>query len=258
MRKLVWLSITVVALVASGVAIAHGFDSKSVKAVSGTFTATTASNVRTSTCTGTNNDTYVSSSGSYAGTASGDPTLSGPVTINASSLIDTTTNVGQVNGQIRIGSGSTQAAAQFTAVYSGGTLAGFTIGRISNPDATLYANVSAGFSATGGFTSGLIGGGTAAGSAIEVSSGSCQVVQPPKPDRIAVDGAVTAVSSTSISAAGVTCSVPANLQSAVANVKVGDRVELRCEVTNGQTTLDSVNADQQHYNSDNHGGRKHH
>ena len=69
MRKLVWITIAVAALAGAGLAVAHGFDSKSVKSVSATFTATTAGNVRTSTCTGSDGHTYATTKATFTGTA---------------------------------------------------------------------------------------------------------------------------------------------------------------------------------------------
>jgi hypothetical protein len=65
--------------------------------------------------------------------------------------------------------------------------------------------------------------------------------KPPNPNLSTeageLHGAVTAVSATSISAAGVTCVVPASLTSTATAVHVGDRVSLECTVANGTTTL---------------------
>src|SRR5581483_5458793 len=106
MRKLVLSTVAVAALAGSGLAIAHGLDTKSVKAVSATFAATPTGSVRTSTCTGADG-TYTRSNGTYAGTvsnATGDANLNGPITIDAKSLINTSTNVGVVTAHIRFGS----------------------------------------------------------------------------------------------------------------------------------------------------------
>lgn len=246
MRRATWIIATAVALVATGVALAHGFDARSVKAVSATFTATTASNLRTQTCTGADG-TYVSTRGTYSGTAAGDPTLAGPVTIDASSLINTTTKVGTVSGfiSVDIAGDHNDVSAPFSAVYSNGTIAGLASGRAG--DAQLVANVAAAFNATAGFTSGMLGGGTSGGTAVELAHGSCQPVQPPRPDKIRVHGTVTAVTAGptgSITAAGVTCIAgtgsPVN---ALGNVHVGDRVEMSCLASGGTNTLVELSGD---------------
>jgi hypothetical protein len=51
------------------------------------------------------------------------------------------------------------------------------------------------------------------------------------------EGTVTAVSSTSITVAGLTCAVPANLQSLVAPLTVGARAEIGCALSGGANTL---------------------
>lgn len=246
MRRIAWISTAVVALVAAGAALAHGFDTKSVKAVSATFAATTANDLRTATCTGSDG-TYVTTHGTYTGTATGDPTLTGPVTINADSLVNSTTNVGTVSGRIRIDVSGGSAGASFTAVYANGSITGLAVGHAGAPYAGLIANLSAGFSASGGFTSGMLGGGTSAGTAVELASGGCRPVQPPKPDKIKVHGTVSAVSGSSITAAGVTCTnSSSSLAAQLANIHTGDRVEMTCTVSGGTTSLASVDADHHH------------
>jgi hypothetical protein len=246
MRRIGWISALVVALVATGAALAHGFDSKSVKAVSATFTATSASDVRTSTCTGSDG-TYVTTHGTYAGTATGEPTLSGPITIVADSLVNSTTNVGTVSGRLRVDVSGGGAGASFTAVYANGSITGLAVGHAGAPYAGLIANLSAGFSGSGGFSSGMLGGGTSGGTAIEIASGGCNPVAPPQPDKIQVHGSVSAVSSSSITAAGVTCTnSSSSLAGVLANIHTGDRVEMTCTVSGGTTTLESVSPEHHH------------
>src|ERR687888_52300 len=104
MKRTLMLAASVVgALTAASYAVAHGLDgAKSAKAVAGTFSATTASKVQTRTCTTTDGKTIVSSNGTYTGTASGDADLTGPVTLQARSTINSTDGVGVVTGTIRI------------------------------------------------------------------------------------------------------------------------------------------------------------
>ena len=66
MRRMILASVAGLLLVGAGVAVAHGFDSKAVKQVSATFSATTASNLRTSTCTGADGS-YAKSVATYTG-----------------------------------------------------------------------------------------------------------------------------------------------------------------------------------------------
>jgi hypothetical protein len=236
MRRLIWIVAAVGALTATGLAVAHGIESKSVKAVSATFTATTASVVSTSTCTGSDG-TYARTRATYTGTStSGEPSLNGAVWIRTESLINTTTNLGLVSGQLRFGD---RTGAQFDAVYSNGNLVGLATGHTNDPDGRLLANLSAGFSTAGGFTNGKLGGGTSGGDAVSIFRGGCKPVPPPKPEKIVVHGAVTAYVSASITVAGVTCAIPADLQTAVAGLGLvsGTRVEMTCTVAGGVNTL---------------------
>ena len=240
MRKLVLITAAVVALAGAGLAVAHGFDSKSVKSVSATFTATSAQDVRTSTCTGSDGHVYATNKGTYTGTAtSTDASLNGTLTIYAESLIDTTANIGTVTGKLQIGSGGDEDETHFEAVYSGGNVAGIAEGHTQTPHTSLLANLSAAYSATGGFTNGKLGGGASGGDAVETIAGGCQPTPTPKPDRIVVHGAVTAVSTGSITAAGVTCTIPLELQTKVAGLGlvVGSQVNMTCTVSGGTNTL---------------------
>jgi hypothetical protein len=251
MRRLIWIAATVTVLVGAGIAVAHENNGKSIKQVSATFAATTASNVRTDTCTATDG-TYVSTRGDYTGTAtSTELTLSGNATVSAESVINTTTGYGIVDGRISIDTADGHHTdAEFDAVYTNGHIAGLAEGH-GHDSATwnqLVANLSADYSATGGgFANGKLGG-TAGGDAVLVSSGSgCQSSSSSKPETIDVRGAVTAfapaTAPTSITAAGVSCVVPTTLAATVAALHIGDRVELQCTVAGGVNTLVSVNGD---------------
>lgn len=239
MRKLVFSTTAVAAFVVAGIAIAHGVDTKSIKPVSATFTATGASNVRTSTCTAPDGS-YTTTRATYTGTAMGDPTLSGPIWISAESVVNTTTGVGIVSGRFEIDTAGRNTEGRLDAVVSAGGIAGLAAGHTQDPHTSLLANVSASFTAAGGFTNGKLGGNTGPGGAVEISPPGCRPTPAPKPEKIEVRGNVTAVSATSISAAGVTCAVPASLQAKVAGLAVGSRVEMRCVVAGGATTLDRI------------------
>jgi hypothetical protein len=255
MRKTV-LAVTVVATLAlAGIAIAHGVESKSVQSVSATFTAATASNVQSSTCTGSNGHTYTTTRATYTGATAGatDPSLAGPITLDTRTLVDTTTGDGTMSGRLRITTAAGTTDAGFDAVVHGTSVAGLAEGHASSGHTALVANVSAGWTAAGGFTGGAIGGGTGAGYAVEVTEpGGCTPPPAPKPDRVDVHGTITAITTTgataSISAGGVTCTIPAALQAKVAamGLAVNDRVELHCTTVSGTTTLDRVEASGHH------------
>lgn len=234
MRKLILTTVSLVALVATGVAVAHGIEgAKTATAVSGTFTAA-AGNVKSTTCTTSDGKTIVATRGTYTGTASGSTDLTGNVTIDASSVVNTTDNVGTVEGRIRIGDGT---RAAFSGVYDHGALAGLAVGHTKTP-AALLGNVSATFAPTTGFTSGKIGGGTAGGSAVEISRASCASSSTTK-QRSEARGTISAISSSSITVAGLTCATPSDLTS---QYKTGDAVRIDCTFSGTTNTLAKISA----------------
>ena len=237
MRRLILFATASFALLGAGIAVAHEGHSNAVKAVSATFTATTGTEVRTSSCTGSDNVTYTTTRGRWTGTAAGDPTLTGNATLDAEFLVNSSGD-GTVSGHLRI-DGANHTSAQFDGVVSGGThIAGLAEGRGSAPWNRLIANLSADWSSAGGFTNGKVGGGTAGGNAVVVTSGGCRPASPPKPETVEAKGAVTiGANAATITVAGVTCNVPANLLPAVQKLQNGNRVEIKCTSASGTNTL---------------------
>jgi hypothetical protein len=237
-RSMVFALAVAAALSAAGYAVAHGNDGKSIKAVTATFSATSTSKVDSRSCTTSDGKTLVITDATYTGTASGDPDLTGAATVRARSAVNTTDGVGTVSGSIRIDVSGSDTRADFTSVYQGGHIGGLAVGNAHDPRARLIANLSADFSSAGGFTNGKLGA-SAGGGAVEVAPGRCQTVRQVK-EQSRANGLVTAVSSTSITVAGLTCAVPAELQSQVTGLTVGSRVDIRCSFANGASTLVSV------------------
>ena len=243
MKRTVVLGATIVlALAAAGLALGNGIDGgKTAKAVTGTFTATTASKVDTRTCTTADGQTLVSTNGTYTGTAAGDPDLTGAATIQARSTINTTDGIGVVSGSLRIDvSAGADTRANFDAVYAGGQVAGLASGHAHDPQVALLANLSSAFTASGGFSSGKLGG-TTGGAAVEVRPGRCAPAATVK-ETSRASGTITAASSASITVAGLTCAVPATLAAKVAALTTGGRAEIRCSLVSGVNTLVSVDA----------------
>lgn len=237
MRRLMLVAAGVAVLVAAGIAVAAGLhDGRSVKSVTGTFNATGASTA-TRSCTTSDGKTITVTNGRYTGMAAGDPDLAGAIRIDARSVVNTTDNVGTVEGKLRIDVASGEdTVAHFSAVYDHGTLAGLAAGHAQDPRVKLLANISAGFSAAGGFTGGKLGG-TTGGSAVELGPARCEPTKA-KAEKSEARGTVSALSQTSITVAGLTCAIPADMAQKVnEKVKVGDRAEIRCALTNGQNTL---------------------
>jgi hypothetical protein len=186
MRKFLIVALGVLALTTTGLAVAKGLKgAKSMKAVAGTFAATPTSDVKTKTCTTSDGKTIVASHGKYTGTATGatagDADLTGPVTLDVHSVLNTTDDVGVVEGKLKIDVASGKdTALHYDAVYDHGKLAGFARGHAHDPGMQVLANLSADFTSAGGFVNGKLGGGTAGGSALELGPGKCA---PEKPDH---------------------------------------------------------------------------
>jgi hypothetical protein len=172
----------VVALAAAGAAFAwegEGFSSTSL--VTATFYANTVSNSQSQTCTAANNDSIQVTDATYTGTAaSSDAHLNGPITLEVRSVYDATTNAGTVFADVQIGNPATPPASfegRLIAVNASGHLQGLLTGH-ENGGGGLLANVTATFSAGGGFNSsssqGMIGSGPGTNTAIVTGAGCTQ------------------------------------------------------------------------------------
>jgi hypothetical protein len=239
-RSLVGAVAAVAVLVTAAIAVADGFDGgTSIKAVSGGFNATTASRVTQRTCTTSDGKTIVVTDGVYSGAGTGDADFTGNATLHARSTINTTDGVGVVSGTLKIDVASGRdTVAQLTGVISGTGFAGLAVGHAHDPAARLVANVSGGFSPTGGFSNAKIGG-TSGGSAVELTPAGCKSTRTP-PNKSEARGTVTANGSGTITVAGLTCNVPSSLQAKVATVALNSRAEIHCELVNGVNTLTSI------------------
>ena len=238
-RSLGLAAVAAAALASAAVAVAHGVDGKASRTVAGTFTATSVSRLQTHTCTTSDGKTITTTTGTYSGTSQGDADLTGNATINARSTINTTDGIGLVSGTLRVdASPGRDTVTTFNSVYSGGQIAGLAVGHAHAPAAALVANVSAAFAAASGFTNGKIGA-SAGGSAVETASVRCNQVKVVK-ERSDATGVVSLVSPTSITVAGLTCAVPPELQSKVAQVSQNSRASIHCRLVNGTNTLASI------------------
>ena len=186
MRRLTFGTVALLVLATAGLAVAKGLEgTKSVRSVTGTFAATTVqTRGSTKTCTTTDGKTLVTTNARYSGTASGDADLAGAVTIDARSVVNTTDDLGVVEGKLRIDvTSGGDTVARFTAVYAKGKLVGFATGHSHDPHAKLFANLSSGFGAATGFAGGKIGSADG-GAAVEVGPGKCA----PKPSSSSSSG----------------------------------------------------------------------
>ncbi|HEY1514186.1 MAG TPA: hypothetical protein VGF66_10570 [Gaiellaceae bacterium] len=240
MRKVILTMAGLAALVTTSVAVAHGIEgAKTAKAVAATFSAS-AGTTTSRTCTTTDGKTITVTDGKYTGTAAGDPDLAGAITLRVRSVVNTTDKVGTVNGAFRVDVSGRDTTGAFASVYDNGAIAGLTTGRAHSPGAKIVGNVSATFEPSTGFTDGKIGGGTAGGSAVELGTGSCKPAQTQQ-EHSTARGAIAALSTASITVAGLTCNLPSSKSTDInAKFKTGDNVEIRCDFANGQNTLTRI------------------
>lgn len=183
MRKLyTWTAVAALtALLTAGVAVATQRQGKTQSdSVAATFTAT-QSRIKESTCAG-QDGTYRQFHGSWSGTATGDPRLTGTFRLRAKGLINTTTNRGQVEGLVWIRGEKGATVARLAAVYRDGQLHGLVYGRVRDRQTAASEEVSGGgrliglvestFPATGPI-SGRIGGSGPTIMPARVQSGGC-------------------------------------------------------------------------------------
>jgi hypothetical protein len=179
--------------------------------------------------------------GKYTGAATGDPDLAGAITLRVRSVIDTTDKVGTVNGAFRIDVSGRDTDGAFTSVYDNGAIAGLATALAHAPGARIIGNLSASFDPATGFAAGSkIGGGTSGGSALELGTHSCKPTST-HPEHSTARGQVSALSTASVTVAGLTCTLPSARAADVnARFKTGDEVEIRCDFANGANTLTRI------------------
>lgn len=174
MSKKLWIGVAAActALAVAGLAAAHNRDA-GVQSATATFNATSVTEKVQATCTA-GGDTYAFTRAIYTGTAtSSDPRLSGPVTIRAKSLVDTTTGVGGLVGRVRIdGTDSSGAYGVVRAAISNSQAAGVVHAKLHGPGGWLLASLGSGFDTASGFSAGTVGAATTGAGAI-FSGGSC-------------------------------------------------------------------------------------
>jgi hypothetical protein len=238
MRKLMLVTAGVMLFATSGLAVARGFDSgKSVKSVAGTFTATTVTNSQTRSCTTTDGKTITTTNATYTGTASGDADLTGAATVQVRATINSTDGFGVLSGKLKIAATGGDTVAHFDAVYDHGAIAGLASGHAAS-HAALLANLSASFAASGatpGFTGPAKIGGTAGGSAVEVGPAKCASSKASS-DKSEAHGSVYALSTTSITVGGLTCTIPSGMTLS-GTIALHGRAEIKCSLVNGVNTL---------------------
>jgi hypothetical protein len=258
MRKLKLLGASLlVALVATGIAVANEGAKADTDAVSAAFQAE-RTKVAEKTCTG-GDGTYRSAREEFRGTVtSTDPRLSGAVVLKTRSFVNQTTGLGTTSGEatVRGTDGKVKGVVRLTAVNTqGGVLEGVLQGRVKSsgdvPGGTLTANFHAQFSAATALA-GTIGGGGGANTAV-VQGGGCARAESTTSDdkkkssakaQIKVGkGEVTALSATvlAVKVGDATVSFPLNVlaQKLVARLElqVGSKVEVAYAVKGDSLVL---------------------
>ncbi|MGH3072227.1 MAG: hypothetical protein ACRDNB_08160 [Gaiellaceae bacterium] len=242
MKRYALIAAALGALVATSAAIAHGWRTADVTAVSATLTATTPTNVQTSTFT-CDGQTIEVTTGRWSGTAtSSTPDLAGAAELQLKSVFNATKNLGWVDGKLKIRAADGKTVAQVSGINSGGTLDAWLRGHAGKGDGALLGSLTGTFSKTAGLTAGAIGSGAGADAAVLADGVRCEKPATTKPSvHLFVRGTVEAVSPTSLSVkpadgtATQTCAVTDARE--VERVKAGDRVQMKCAQVNGAWVL---------------------
>jgi hypothetical protein len=162
------------ALIAAGIAAAHSQWTQSTQAAAADFTATTVSQSRSNTCTGSDG-TYQDTTATYTGTStSSSSQLNGSLEIRAHSVVNTTENLGWLDGSFRVQNG---VNASFHAAIANGNLVGLATAGSSHNSGKLIASLSSAFTPAGGFSGGKLGSGSANGAGVLFTQGSCTKVK---------------------------------------------------------------------------------
>lgn len=171
------------ALSVVGVALAASTPTQaSTTSVSAEFSATSVSKAHHLTCTNTKSgDAFQQESAIYKGTAtSTDARLNGPITIKASSFLDTTSGLGRIAGSFTIvGSKKNAVGGHISGVISGGSVSGLATGAAKGPAGALIATFGGTFDQATGFQAGSLGSATTGGGVV-IAHGSCPVKKKPK------------------------------------------------------------------------------
>ena len=176
-RYLVPAVVAGAALIVAGIAAAHSQWTQSTQAAAADFTATSVSQSRSNTCTGSDG-TYQDMTATYTGTATSSNTqLNGPLEIHARSVVNTTEQLGWLDGSFRVRPASGGGVnASFHAAIANGNLVGLTTAG-SHDGGKLVASLSSAFTQAGGFTSGKLGSGASTGAGVLFTQGSCTKVK---------------------------------------------------------------------------------
>jgi hypothetical protein len=242
MKRFTLIAVALGALVATSIAVANGWRTADLAAVSATLTATSPTNVKTSTYT-CNGQTIEVTTGRWSGTATSTTAdLAGATDLHLKSVYNTTTKLGWVEGKLKISATDDRTIAHFSGINSNGTLDAWLRGHAGKGDGALLGSLSGTFAPATGLSAGAIGTGSGADLAVIAKGMRCEKPESTKPSvHLVVRGAVEAVSATSIAvkpsdgSATQTCGVTDARK--VARVAVGDQVVIKCSQISGAWVL---------------------
>jgi len=244
MKKSIFVAAALAALVASSVAVAN-LKSGNVSLVSAKLSAPTTAHLttRTLTCDG---QTIEVSTGRYTGMSESTTSdLAGPVELRVHSVYNTSTNLGWVDGSLKIRAADNRSNAHFSAVNSGGKLDGWLRGTAGHRDGALFGSLSGSFSKSGGLTDGQLGAGAGANAAVLSKRADCKKSETTRPSvRLTVRGTVESISDSAIAvkpadgSASQSCTIGERKPK---RIEAGDKVEMTCLQREGKFVLEKVN-----------------
>jgi hypothetical protein len=161
------------AVAVAGVAAATRH-AQTTQAATADFIAGAVTHNSSQTCTASDG-TYQLTTATYTGTAtSSDARLNGDLVIRASSVVNTTTKLGWLDGTLRIRGANAGANGTIHAAIANGAAVGSIVGEGTRPEAKLVASISATFAPTTGFAGGKLGSGSANGAGVLYTRGDCR------------------------------------------------------------------------------------
>jgi hypothetical protein len=243
MRRLTLLATAGVALIATSLAVGALQRDRSVSAVTATFTATTVGTRATTTCT-SGDGTFQITTGTYTGTSSGDPALSGPIRLTVHAAVNTTKRLGTIDGSVVVDRTGRDTRARLTGVYRDGNVSGLLLGLAMPPGHRLIGTFTASYSPDGGFGAGGIGVGNVDPAALSFNEGACTEKKPATGQLKLIGGMVESLTEGSItvglSAGGsFSCALDDRARAEIARQKIelADQVSAFCTFRGGSWTL---------------------
>jgi hypothetical protein len=246
-RTLVISLVALAALATAGIAGAW-LKSTGTEAAAATFSATKVERTDVRKCTGTDGEYEFAWLRVSGEAVSSTEALNGPITLHVKSVYNVTKGLGSIEGWMRIRGGEDRKSShgRFFAVNTGGTVDGFVVGNVNWRYAALFASVGGKFSATGGFTDGTIGTGTATNAGVFTGGRPCKPERKPRTSiKLSIRGTVEALDTTTAkeikikpgdNSSSQTCKLTAD-SPGLDGITVGDNVKAECHGQEGALVL---------------------